>query len=283
MANHGLRWATLPSGQTSCVRYCLDRETTWTYYYTDYLPETGVTKYCACADYGPYIFQAARDERTCPIASPPVRARSDIEAYELMPDWDFQGCYHFKAPSGIRVDDDLPTCEDYCKDHQYLLRRYFPSGEMECTCVDTSDLWGGQALSFCAQASEEEPASDFYVYSHRRLPSAAVRRAERERARRNNMDHAICPDDMTACNVLGGHGLSYECLDVQQELESCGGCLHGGFRTHSDQRPANTPQGVDCTRSLGVDPRGITCEQGKCVTYSCDDGYVLADGTCIPL
>ncbi|GAA5917613.1 hypothetical protein JCM5296_000346 [Sporobolomyces johnsonii] len=57
--------------------------------------------------------------------------------------------------------------------------------------------------------------------------------------------------------IMAGAG-GYECLDVTQALDSCGGC-------------ASTGEGQDCTKIRGA--AGIGCEASKCVVYSCETGW----------
>ncbi|KAH9445958.1 hypothetical protein MJO28_012199 [Puccinia striiformis f. sp. tritici] len=71
-----------------------------------------------------------------------------------------------------------------------------------------------------------------------------------------------CPAGLSACPISSGMTIKasagFECLDVQQEVTSCGGC-------------ASTGQGVDCTTMKGVSSAG--CSEGKCKIFSCKYGY----------
>ncbi|POW20455.1 hypothetical protein PSHT_03522 [Puccinia striiformis] len=71
-----------------------------------------------------------------------------------------------------------------------------------------------------------------------------------------------CPAGLSACPISSGMTLKpsagFECLDLQQEVTSCGGC-------------ASTGQGVDCTTLKGVSSSG--CTEGKCKIFSCKSGY----------
>ncbi|KAI9606030.1 hypothetical protein H4Q26_004402 [Puccinia striiformis f. sp. tritici PST-130] len=62
-----------------------------------------------------------------------------------------------------------------------------------------------------------------------------------------------CPAGLSACPISSGMtakpSAGFECLDLQQEVTSCGGC-------------ASTGQGVDCTTMKGVSSAG--CSEGKC-------------------
>ncbi|KAA1096835.1 hypothetical protein PGT21_029784 [Puccinia graminis f. sp. tritici] len=90
-------------------------------------------------------------------------------------------------------------------------------------------------------------------------PSGLPRRslADKESSVNDN-----CPTGLSACPISSGMPLSptagFECLDVLQEVTSCGGC-------------ASTGQGVDCTTIKGVSSSG--CSEGKCKIFSCKTGY----------
>ncbi|GAA6003392.1 hypothetical protein JCM10207_000311 [Rhodosporidiobolus poonsookiae] len=90
----------------------------------------------------------------------------------------------------------------------------------------------------------------------------------------------LCPAGEIACPVLGStsyndavkHHFStkdevsgvmagaggYECVNTQEALDSCGGC-------------ASTQEGQDCTQIHAA--KGVGCEQGRCVVFSCQAGY----------
>lgn len=80
---------------------------------------------------------------------------------------------------------------------------------------------------------------------------------------------SLCPKGLDACPIEGALGGDYECLNVLNELESCGGC-------------ASIGKGQDCTAIKGA--WNVGCEQGRCAVYSCTAGYIRSrDGsTCIP-
>ncbi|EFP84452.1 uncharacterized protein PGTG_10172 [Puccinia graminis f. sp. tritici CRL 75-36-700-3] len=72
-----------------------------------------------------------------------------------------------------------------------------------------------------------------------------------------------CPSGLSACPISSGLTLpnpsaGFECLDVLQEVTSCGGCV-------------STGKGIDCTTLKGVSSSG--CSEGKCTIFSCKAGY----------
>lgn len=75
-----------------------------------------------------------------------------------------------------------------------------------------------------------------------------------------------CPVGMTHCSILFGKRTITECLNIQTNLESCGGCIGEG-------------NGVDCSTLAGVN--AIACVGGSCLASSCLRGYSLNGTTCI--
>ncbi|WVW84842.1 hypothetical protein I302_106877 [Kwoniella bestiolae CBS 10118] len=89
-------------------------------------------------------------------------------------------------------------------------------------------------------------------------------------------DSSNCPEPLTACNVAGDSS-SYQCIDPQFALNSCGGCIHGDFGSTSTSTSA-----VDCSKLEGVAEGGVICSGGQCKAYRCLDGYKLTSAnTCV--
>ncbi|KZT53562.1 hypothetical protein CALCODRAFT_486247 [Calocera cornea HHB12733] len=93
------------------------------------------------------------------------------------------------------------------------------------------------------------------------------------RARSNAKAKRTCPKfGQKLCPILYGRGGS-ECVDVENDLESCGGCMD------ADESLGG---GVDCTQISGA--RDVACRRGKCVVTRCAPGYQVAEDrtTCVP-
>ncbi|WVQ70283.1 uncharacterized protein L199_008509 [Kwoniella botswanensis] len=84
-----------------------------------------------------------------------------------------------------------------------------------------------------------------YYYYHTPQPSSFVKKSKKEGQK--VLD--VCPEGSRACKVTDEYGLSYECIDIDNALESCGGCAHGDFE---DSRLYNHNAGIDCTSLSGV-------------------------------
>ncbi|KAG9083532.1 hypothetical protein FRC07_013895, partial [Ceratobasidium sp. 392] len=83
-----------------------------------------------------------------------------------------------------------------------------------------------------------------------------------------------CPAAMIACPLEAPPSLNgeratatistsdpYECIKPEEDLYNCGGC-------------SSTGKGVNCNAITGV--RGTSCDNGKCMIYTCQKGYKLA-------
>jgi hypothetical protein len=93
--------------------------------------------------------------------------------------------------------------------------------------------------------AQENPAK-----SHMKVRPAAVKRP--------------CQLGLQYCPIYGKWSggsfiKNYECMDVQHDLESCGGCVHND----SLDGDVNRSGGRDCSLIPGVDT--VRCVQGRCV------------------
>ncbi|RSH95573.1 hypothetical protein EHS25_000665 [Saitozyma podzolica] len=170
-----------------------------------------------------------------------------------------QGTYPWSIVTA--VSDPYP-CFTICSGLPYVAIRPLPTSFL-CQCGPTLP-----ATSYAACS----PSVNFY-YGGDVMPSAGMRR-RKELALKTGEEKGLCPAGLEACSVLGIPG-GYECLDTASELESCGGCLH---QLDGQTSPAN--QGVDCQEVPGVPVGAITCQDGECEAFGCDDGYALVDGYC---
>ncbi|TFK85613.1 hypothetical protein K466DRAFT_551782 [Polyporus arcularius HHB13444] len=97
--------------------------------------------------------------------------------------------------------------------------------------------------------------------------------------RRRDIKRRACPTRHKSCPLYGstnGRGFlkGHECVDIQHDLESCGGCVSNdspfGERTLDGGR--------DCSAIPNVN--AVICKAGGCLIQQCRDGYSLSpDGT----
>ncbi|KAJ7471934.1 hypothetical protein FB451DRAFT_311378 [Mycena latifolia] len=85
-------------------------------------------------------------------------------------------------------------------------------------------------------------------------------------AKRDARSAQKCHKGLSACGVPGRSN-SWECIDTQTDLESCGGCMYpdlsGPFET----------VGRDCTAIRGVSD--VSCIGGECAVHKCRPGYEI--------
>lgn len=81
---------------------------------------------------------------------------------------------------------------------------------------------------------------------------------------RSEVDRKHCPHNEIACPMKSG---GFECLDPEVTLDSCGGC-------------ASLGTGLDCRNITGTEEVG--CNAGICVVLTCQKGFKLLDGSCVP-
>ncbi|KAL7409580.1 hypothetical protein BDY24DRAFT_372445 [Mrakia frigida] len=74
----------------------------------------------------------------------------------------------------------------------------------------------------------------------------------------------VCPVGEQACPLSTGN--AFECVNVEDNLSSCGGCIVG--------------HGIDCSDLPGTNE--VSCSSGKCVVESCLRGWSLSSqGECV--
>ncbi|WWC66267.1 uncharacterized protein I206_100168 [Kwoniella pini CBS 10737] len=79
-----------------------------------------------------------------------------------------------------------------------------------------------------------------------------------------------CPIGLSKCSIgSSGSGL-WECIDTQNDIESCGGCM---YPEPTYNNPLAVSNGIDCTSLKGTN--GISCNFGKCKIQNCLKGFKL--------
>ncbi|WVO18976.1 uncharacterized protein IAS62_000251 [Cryptococcus decagattii] len=144
----------------------------------------------------------------------------------------------------------------------------FPANAQDFTLNNNED----KASEICAEGTA------VYV----RAPEAPNFQVERKREGKGRLvdvslrAEGLCPTPLTACSVAGNTSI-YECLDLNVDMSSCGGCVNGIF---GSIKRANSA--VDCTSLPGVALNAATCLHGQCRAFRCDSGYTLTnDHACV--
>ncbi|PLW20180.1 hypothetical protein PCANC_09848 [Puccinia coronata f. sp. avenae] len=107
--------------------------------------------------------------------------------------------------------------------------------------------------SYCSICSGDKSCASPSAKARRSLPDS------------KKGDKPRCPSGLTACPISKTTEFTastpYECIDTQQEINSCGGCVTLG-------------NGTDCATLRGTGTSG--CSSGKCTIFSCARGNGLA-------
>ncbi|EDR03516.1 uncharacterized protein LACBIDRAFT_307294 [Laccaria bicolor S238N-H82] len=144
-------------------------------------------------------------------------------------------------PRSVPQCQSKNPCGFTCKDGYTPSPSNYPT---QCVCKSPHKVCNG----ICGNYSACPTGS----YSKRNVPNAKRR---------------SCPTGLKACGILGRSAKSWECIDTQSDLESCGGCavplLHG----------LSTPDGEDCAAIAGVSD--VSCVNGQCSIHRCMPGYKL--------
>ncbi|KAK6902736.1 hypothetical protein I203_107995 [Kwoniella mangroviensis CBS 8507] len=171
---------------------------------------------------------------------------------------------------------DFQACFAQCKKSEYVFVDRAVGVGIRCSCSDEPTY---QGLSSYQGTTPQD--FNWMIFQHppgsSGAPSGWVRRQLKERLAREAGQKAlaVCPKDMTACQTSSEDDSSFECLDVQSELESCGGCIYGSFG-----HGGNSSWGIDCLSLPGVSREGVTCLLGECLAFGCENGYDLRDNQC---
>ncbi|GAA5830355.1 hypothetical protein JCM11251_001320 [Rhodosporidiobolus azoricus] len=179
------------------------------------------------------------------------------------------GFYHYPCGTlehGKLVPDDTKCHEGYIHSTGLVVPENLKCG------FDDGDYWCGAVGAECPDGHcahglvcKEDPLSGTHKKTCQKPSPQPSHRAKRDTsAERRDM---LCPGAQIACPLTGGH-LGYECIDVQNNIEQCGGCAVQG--------------GVDCSQLDGVD--SVSCINGSCRVWGCGPGYSFhfRKRTCVP-
>ncbi|WWC85457.1 uncharacterized protein L201_000320 [Kwoniella dendrophila CBS 6074] len=209
------------------------------------------------------------------------------EGYATSSYFDFLNCaeaggvVYFDATPTIQTES-MVDCFSNCEQYTYAVATPNSGegggGQSNFNCFCGNDP--GEFV-YQPQVCDQNTAYVYnYVGGNGPNPSEGIARRNRiEKLRRklNKKRNVNCPKGLTACSIPGIND-SYECIDTQFELESCGGCVNGKFG--EDNNNHNVSTGIDCTSLPGVALGASTCYQGKCDVYACKRGWVWVDNVC---
>ncbi|KAK8844140.1 hypothetical protein IAR55_006934 [Kwoniella newhampshirensis] len=202
---------------------------------------------------------------------------SDYLVSDLPTSFNFVQCYSNMVTDNNPGDQtSFQGCFDACRLEGSAMVLPGANGAFACRCNQANiiDL-GNNENSYAVNCG---PNAWFnYVHTAEAQASGLARRKLKERLDQLRLDsQTLCPTGLTPCNVQD-YSDTYECIDTRNELESCGGCLHGVFQASS---PSTV--GVDCTAIPGVAFGAVTCMDSHCAAFSCKDGFEMAGNSCVP-
>ncbi|WVQ63271.1 uncharacterized protein L199_001422 [Kwoniella botswanensis] len=247
-----------------CQSYC----STYTYAY--YSNADG-TCYCGNTNLAASEFQTAQDSSgTC--------ASDQISAWISSTPFAFQGCSTDTTTGGssrTSFVSSVPQCFTNCA--AYPVISLGRTGSLVlCQCA-------GEYISTtpatCQGGSSGTSGEYLYVQSLDAEPTGGnARRALKNRRRQiEATKYQYCPSSLTAC-VIGSDQDTFECVDTQGDLESCGGCMGGLYGPTAHNA---TSTGVNCSALPNVALGGVTCTRGRCEVSACKYGYALVDNQCV--
>ncbi|WVF72441.1 hypothetical protein IAT40_007256 [Kwoniella sp. CBS 6097] len=255
-----------------CREVCAANGTIFTYEYSRWRGGPGVDIYCVCNDSPPDADLNTPHYQDC---VPGFTSPGDVAVWADAPGWHEVGCFPVGLPPGQAGFTDFFACANHCLSHRYSIQVYLDyDPNVYCQCRDNDDPWSGMEPSLnCAQG-------DWKVYSNTAQPSSFVKRQEKQKQLKAQDGHsALCPEHLNACMISDEPGSGFECLDIQEELESCGGCRYGEYGSQAEHLQPS-PVGIDCSQLPNVAPDGVTCTKGRCHIFSCARGYSLKDKRC---
>ncbi|KAL5532270.1 hypothetical protein ACEPAF_5839 [Sanghuangporus sanghuang] len=129
-------------------------------------------------------------------------------------------------------------------------------------------------------SASPSPSAAFKSYSA--TPTGSFYNAQAQQAQ-----EAGCAPHETLCGAYAPRGrITTECVDTQNDLESCGGCMvapPSPFLSYDYEYVKRHQQmGVDCSSLEGV--TDVSCYYGRCVVQVCEVGWMVAPSGdhCVP-
>ncbi|WWC88381.1 uncharacterized protein L201_003292 [Kwoniella dendrophila CBS 6074] len=181
--------------------------------------------------------------------------------------------YEFTSEFGSFSVTGPKQCLYSCRDRSYAISLAQPSGggsySWYCSCSN-NPMKIGTSSTTCG-------GSQYYVFNHPAYAKASqlAKRNAHEQASKKRNTKELCPGGLTACLVPGlEQSNAWECVDTQNDIDSCGGCVYGSYNN------ASISIGQPCNQK-GVSLGAATCVSGQCSISKCQDGFDLIDNECI--
>ncbi|GAA5885483.1 hypothetical protein JCM6882_009639 [Rhodosporidiobolus microsporus] len=174
--------------------------------------------------------------------------------------------YHY--PCGTLEHGKLSPDDKYCVKGYHWSSGLTVPEDFKCG-FDDGDYWCGSKgaecpSGHCAHGLVCKKGKGGKKTCQKPKPEPSPKAKRETTAERRDM---LCPGAQVACPLVGGR-LGYECIDVENNIEQCGGCAVQG--------------GVDCSTLDGVD--SVSCVNGSCRVWGCGPGYAFhfRKRSCVP-
>ncbi|ORY27747.1 hypothetical protein BCR39DRAFT_536933 [Naematelia encephala] len=204
-----------------------------------------------------------------PSLSPIASCPTDSSAVtQLRTPFRLDKCYSTISPTRHAISPAVSSaseCLSHCSTHAHA--SFVREGsDVACTCFDAATFGEPEVCG-------SEPST---VAVYRRGVSTHGRKKKAARPKTKNVKQApmsVCEQGKNQCPGVAG-GL--QCLDWQNDVESCGGCTELTQATVSLY-----PAGVNCSLLPGVESGKVSCRSSKCFIEECRVGWTLIRGTCV--
>ncbi|KAH9458401.1 hypothetical protein Pst134EB_010703 [Puccinia striiformis f. sp. tritici] len=160
------------------------------------------------------------------------------------------------------------TCESACSGDERCASCEFLESGCKMTAVDyLSQTHSGKPLAEAFERCFARGGSKYCGLCPTDSSCSGPRPSGLPRRSLNSSDasNIKCPSGLTACPISLTASFTpstgFECLDIKQEITSCGGC-------------ATLNKGVDCSTIDGAALTG--CSDGVCKIFSCKQGYTYS-------
>ncbi|WRT68196.1 uncharacterized protein IL334_005171 [Kwoniella shivajii] len=253
------------SSASSCAAYCYDRNTENIYAAWD--PQSGL---CGCGT------NSFTDSQTTLGNPGGCAAGSSYEVYIIHTTYDFLDCsnnYQFGGALYQSQSTDYYSIFQTCASYPYMAIYPAGNGIFAYACGSTLTQTSTQTCNINVNRLYSHPADATASSIARRSMNERRRLAEQE-----SLKSWFCPKGLTPC-ALETDSASFECIDIKNELESCGGCIFGAFNPPGY---ANTtvPMGTDCSSIKGVALGHSSCVDGSC-HFDCMKGWEVEGDQCV--
>ncbi|OCF55221.1 hypothetical protein L486_07334 [Kwoniella mangroviensis CBS 10435] len=182
--------------------------------------------------------------------------------------WGWYKCFDFlsQGPAANFTVQSRPECLTACSAYPNAYFSYLHnSNKLSCACYQRGPPF---TIDQCGLGI-------YYHYYHTFGPSDLAKRRMMSLGGDVKED-GLCPGGLKAYKITEEDDYSFECIDTDTELDSCGGCMYGEV----DGRE-NHDRAVNCLTLPGVLSSGMTCEKGRCKPFSCEDGHRLEANRCV--